>query len=371
MSRVFLHVGAPKTGTTYLQDLLWSNRAALARQGALYWGNDPGAHFYAAQDLRGRYFRGHKDPQVAGAWERLAAAARGWSGSTVLISHEILAGCDPDEAARAVDSLRPQEVHVVYTARDLGRQIPAMWQESVKNGRVAPYTRYLQTLQRDEPELVGRIFWRTQDAVRVLDRWSAAVPVDRVHVVTVPPRGAQPGLLWRRFCAATGLDPAGLDDTVATGGNVSLGLAEAELLRRINQRLGGDLSWPEHEALLKNFLTRMLTLRAGTAPTGVPASERGWVVDRSRAQVEGLRERGYDVVGSLDDLVPDFAGDPDVDPDPAPDAVLDAAVDALSVLLTEHVGTGRSATTARLRRWGSALRARLPGRVVGSVARRR
>ena len=28
-SRVFVHVGAPKTGTTFLQEVLWKNRKAL------------------------------------------------------------------------------------------------------------------------------------------------------------------------------------------------------------------------------------------------------------------------------------------------------------------------------------------------------
>ena len=375
MSRVFLHVGAPKTGTTFLQEVLWSNRSALTRQGALYWGNDPGAHFYAAQDLRGRYFRGHRHPQVPGAWDRLAGAVREWSGPTALVSHEILAGCDPDEAQRAVESLQPHEVHVVYTARDLARQIPAMWQESVKNGRVVSYSRYLQTLRSDDPALVGRIFWRTQDAVDVLDRWAAAVPAERIHLLTVPPSGTAPGLLWERFCSLTGLDPSGLDVTATGNGNVSLGLAEGELLRRVNRRLQGELSWPEHEELLKNFLTRSVLTNAASARAGIPVAERDWVLERSRAQVGELRARGYDVVGSLDELVPDLGREPDVEPDPSADEVLDAAVDALAVLLTEHVGTRRSRTTARLRRWGSALRARLPGRPRtwprGSVGRRR
>jgi hypothetical protein len=361
MGRVYLHIGAPKTGTTYLQDVLWSNQAALSRRGVLCWGHGPSAHFHAAQDLRGRYFRGHQDPRVRGTWERLARAARQWSGHTVLISHEILAGCDADEAQRAVDSLRPHEVHVLYTARDLGRQIPAMWQESVKNGRVMPYRAYLRTLQSERPELVGRIFWRHQDVPQVLQRWGAAVPAERIHVVTVPPPAAEAGLLWQRFCAATGLDPQGLDATGASGGdNISLGLAEAELLRRLNQRLKGQLSWPEHEALLKRFLARdVLTPRAGTARTGVPEKDRGWVTERSRAHVEALRDGGYDVVGSLSDLVPDFADHPDTRPDPGAGDVLDSAVDALAVLLTEHVGP-RHRVPARLRRLAGTARARLP-----------
>jgi hypothetical protein len=360
MTRVFLHVGAPKTGTTFLQNVLWANRGALARQGVLYPGDVPGAHFYAAQDLRGRYFRGHQHPRVSGAWERLAGAARDWSGATVLISHEILATCDPEEAARAVESLRPHEVHVVYSARDLARQIPAMWQESVKNGRVVPYDRYLQTLQSDNPHRVGRIFWRTQDALDVLARWGTAVPAERIHVVTVPPRGAEGDLLWRRFCALAGLDESALDSSVRTNENVSLGLAEGELLRRINERLQGQLSWPEHETLLKNFLTRrVLTGRPGATRTGIPVADRAWVLDRCKVIADGLRECGYDVVGSLDELVPDLTGEPDTVPDPGAEEVLDSAVDALAVLLTRHVGPRRS-RRARLRKWASGVTARLP-----------
>ena len=29
-ARVFLHIGLPKTGTTYLQSVLWGSKAALA-----------------------------------------------------------------------------------------------------------------------------------------------------------------------------------------------------------------------------------------------------------------------------------------------------------------------------------------------------
>jgi hypothetical protein len=363
MGRVFLHVGAPKTGTTYLQQVLWSNRKVLARRGALYWGRDAAEHFYAAQDLRGRNFRGHPDPRVPGAWERLARAAREWSGPTVLISHEVLATSAPEDVSRAADSLRPHEVHVVYTARDLGRQIPAMWQESVKNGRMLPYHDYLRTLQSPRPHMVGRIFWRTQDALDVLGRWGTAVPAERIHVVTVPPRGAEGDLLLRRFCAVTGLDSQGLDSSAATHGNVSLGLAEAELLRRVSQRLKGELSWPEHELLLKNFLTRrVLTGRPGSAHTGVPESEREWVLARSRALVDGLADRGYDVVGSLDELLPDFTAEPDTDPDPAADDVLDSAVDALAVLLSERRSTPRARAAARVRRLARRAQAHLPAR---------
>ena len=151
-----------------------------------------------------------------------------------------------------------------------------------------------------------------------------------------------------------------------------MGLAEGELLRRINEQLKGELSWPEHEALLKNFLTRqVLTGRPATTPTGIPAADREWVLDRSRRVIEGLRARGYAVVGSLDELLPDFTGATDAVPDPASDDVLDAAVDTLAALLRtarvraalagNHVGQPQSRPST-LRRWRRSVSARLPRR---------
>ena len=36
--RVYVHVGLPKTGTTYLQHMLWESREALAADGVLFPG---------------------------------------------------------------------------------------------------------------------------------------------------------------------------------------------------------------------------------------------------------------------------------------------------------------------------------------------
>ncbi len=51
--RVFVHIGEPKTGTTFLQQVMWRNRAELAAQGVVLPGHHPQDHFRASQDLRG------------------------------------------------------------------------------------------------------------------------------------------------------------------------------------------------------------------------------------------------------------------------------------------------------------------------------
>ena len=49
--RVFMHIGAPKSGTSYLQDRFQLNQQSLAAQGLHYPVTPSGSHFEAAIDL--------------------------------------------------------------------------------------------------------------------------------------------------------------------------------------------------------------------------------------------------------------------------------------------------------------------------------
>ena len=49
--RVFLHVGSPKTGTTFLQNVLWAQRDLAAQQGVSLPMNRFLDHYFAALDL--------------------------------------------------------------------------------------------------------------------------------------------------------------------------------------------------------------------------------------------------------------------------------------------------------------------------------
>ena len=132
-SRVYLHVGAPKTGTTYLQDRLSLNAASLRRHGYRYPTGPHADMFLAALDLLDRPWGGMR-PQAEGEWDALVRRTKRARG-TVVLSHEILAGAKPAEAARALDDLSFAEVHVVYSARDVARQVAAEWQEQLKHQR--------------------------------------------------------------------------------------------------------------------------------------------------------------------------------------------------------------------------------------------
>jgi hypothetical protein len=344
LPRVILHVGTPKSGTTYLQDLFWDSRPALAEAGVLCPGDSPAAHFLAALDLADGNFHGWQDPAVPGAWERLAEAARAHTGTT-LISHELLGDLSEDAIARVLAALDFAEVHVVVTARDLGRQLPAVWQEDVKNRHFLPFQDFLSIVRpgsglADVPRpAAGReeghaaAFWLRQDVPALLRRWGATLPGDRLHLVTVPPSGADPATLWRRFAAVLGVDP-----TIARlpegRRNRSLGRAESEVLRRLNEKLGYTVEWPLYESRITHLLGRVtLPERPHSAALTVPDSARQWVAARADTMIADLAALGARVVGDLEDLrIPavDPAGPYGV---PSSEELLDAALDALVALI--------------------------------------
>lgn len=143
-STIYLHVGLPKTGTTFLQDLLREHADALAAEGVHYPLDEVPDHFHAALDARGDlHFGGGERPGAAGAWRRVVAQANALP-DRVVISHELFATADAQHAVAALRSLEPHQVHVVVTARDPGRQIVADWAESVKHGRRQSFETYLQ-----------------------------------------------------------------------------------------------------------------------------------------------------------------------------------------------------------------------------------
>jgi hypothetical protein len=370
MPQVFLHVGAAKTGTTYLQQVLFDARSALAAQGVLVPGGYAEAHFEAALDLRGLAFGGREDPGVRGRWHRLVRQSLDWDGPAVVISHELFGGSREAVVDTVADAFAGAELHVVLTARDLGRQVPAMWQEQVKNDGSIPFERYVSQLTA-EPRTgpAARTFWRQQHLGEVAGRWCARVPADRFHLVTVPHPGSEPTLLWQRFASVVGIG-SGSVDAARPSANRSLSYAGAELLRRVNQSLGERMPWPAYATTVKGWFAEELLVAHGSGPRpSVPVEHRQWFATRQAEMLARVRELGVDVVGDLGELEPVF-GEPVDAPDP--EAVVATAADALAELLEERSRrhwTGRGNALAARARRSPAVR-RLPEGVQEWLKRR-
>jgi len=339
--RVYLHIGPPKTGTSHVQQALWAGKQALATTGVLIPGESHNAHRLAAWDFFGRRPEGADMRAADGSWRVLVDQVRAWDGTTAVISEESLAAARKPQVRRLVRAFAPADVHVVVTARDLDRVIPAAWQQRVQGGETQQWSDFLSELRdphRASPPAL--LFWRRQDLVQVLSAWERAVPARRIHVVTVPPAGSPPRLLLERFAEATGLDPdvlqaAGAGGPAATNpalDNPALGMVEAEALRRLNAGLGGRLDERQYRRVVATAVLPALRSRPDQTRIVLPPEHRAWVRERSRAVVGGLRAGAYNVSGDLDDLLgaPDEQQRADGSPEPSDADLAGALLAALT-----------------------------------------
>src|SRR5262249_11599741 len=224
--------GPPKTGTSFLQAAWFRHRSEMAAQGVLYPGDDPMDQFRAsAIVLHKERVTDRMPPAHLSAWNRLSTAVRDWDGDAVLSSeHYALAG--PHRARAILDEVAElaDEVHLLVTARDLARQVPAAWQQSVKQGNDETFDEYWRALASDP----SRGFWHAQDLPPMLDRWTSTITPEHVHLVVHGASGSARDLLWQRVCQVTGVDPEILTPVKRT--NESLGVVQIEFLRRVNAR---------------------------------------------------------------------------------------------------------------------------------------
>ena len=313
-----------------------------------------------------------------GRGDRRLGRARGAGAGprgTAIISHEILATASRSQVGRALTSLGHgdgAEIHVILSVRDLVAADPG----GVAGERQAPqpastYGEFLEQIQ--DPERASRIgtwFWGVQEIPDILNRWGHDLPPERVHLVTVPPPGGAPDLLWKRFSQAFGLD--GIDlDLEAERANPSLGVPETALIRRINRNANRDAPAGRLPAA---------GARAARPPDAVPAhpvapagaaagrSTRG---SRDLSAVVGRRDRAARLRRRRRPRTTWSARPPEAyaDPDqPVERRWRGAGVDAIKALLLENARLrqerGAAARRARTRRtapWSAPTCARRTG----------
>jgi hypothetical protein len=100
--RVFLHVGTPKSATTYLQYVLWkSARRRMKRRGGVLLPGARTTHFLAAKGVTRRVDQQQKSAMDPGeAWPRLVDQINAWDRDA-LVCHELFAPATRRQAERA------------------------------------------------------------------------------------------------------------------------------------------------------------------------------------------------------------------------------------------------------------------------------
>ena len=303
MTRVVLHIGAPKTGTSFVQSVLSNNRDLLTERGVLWPGQAWSDQVRAVEDLRDAT---REDADAAPRWDAIVHQIDEFDGSAAVFSMEWLCLGDQRMAERAISTLTRHDVHVVLTLRDLARAIPAQWQESTQNGFGWTYADFVDGLVADRPyrNRFGGHFWNNQDWGRMVKTWAPLVPNDHLWVVTVPPAGSPTELLWHRFCEACGVDASGY--VLQGWPNESLGAASAEVMRRLQAARRDEGPNPRHRAKLKHRLAKQtLAGHRKQEPTLImPPQHYDWAVRKTESLVHEVRAAAPRLVGSWNDLMP-------------------------------------------------------------------
>lgn len=338
---IFLHIGAMKSGTTFLQNLMEANRAHLHEAGVLFPGETWSDQSLATKDvLRDR---SSMSPALRsatrGKWEMLAREMLGHHGTSVF-SMEFLSFANRARAGRVIESLAEADVHVVLGVRDAQRAIPAQWQTLCRNKGTIGWPQFVRATEHvvREGQVGGpaaRAFRRTQGIPRMLEAWGAQVPPERLHVLTVPPSGSDPFLLWRRFAAVVGIDPE-VARNPPPHVNTSIGQASAELMRRVNLQLErrGAMDHSLYSRVMKLHVAQALSRRSSEGRATLDRATLETALEWNRQVREAILTSGAHVVGDLDEL-----------PVTLPPAVMAAAPAALTTAAAPDILA--AATTAR------------------------
>ncbi len=298
--RVVLHIGAMKSGTSFIQNVLDRNRERLAEQGILFACDRWRQQVLAVRELIDRGGPKQEPLSPDGPWQHLVDVVNDWPG-TAIVSMEFLAPRAAPKIAIIRDAFAHADLQVVLTARDLARSLPAMWTESMQNRGVRTWEEFLEAVRtEDMTTKPGRWFWNHQRISEISARWSAECGRDHFTLLTLPPKGAPPTVLWERFASVAGI-PAGVCD-LEVRSNPQLDAASAMVLRSLNERLAEDgFDRTDYERVVKSALAKQGLVRRGreTAPLGI---DERWVRRKSREELARLRELDIRVVGDLEEL---------------------------------------------------------------------
>jgi hypothetical protein len=299
-NRMFLHIGAFKTGTSYLQGVLAENAAELRTAGVLV--ADRSAPVHDAVDFKGRG-RAHLR-SVRGSWAGLVDTARTFEGGTTVLSHEYLSLQGPKRVDKLIASLADLEPHVVLTVRDAASVLPAQWQTAARNRGTLTWPEYVAAARDPRTRRRSHTFLHAQRIGTLLRMWRNKIGVEHVHVVTVPPPGAPLEALWTRFAQVLGVDPA-VARTLEVPSNPSAGYATAHLLCLVHAEAARRALPGQAVQRMTVFVAhRGASYRSEEPTPPLDEATREFAAAWNREVKRVVLRSRVEVVGDLQDLVP-------------------------------------------------------------------
>ncbi len=348
---LYIHIGAPKTGTTLLQHYLRRNQESLACQGLLYpsGGRDKSAHkLIGAAVFPGRSDRlGGVSPRKAlqTAVQSIRKEIDEQKPHTVVLSTEFLWGELPvSDVQRLLQPFDDCSIKIVAYLRRQDLFAQSLYGQVVKGGLAEPFPTWLERAVDS-----GKGGFNYHD---VLSCWKNSVPnvdvIARVYeksqlqadirldfLNTVCPQIEPPPLSTEQDTDSSS-DPAS---------NSSPDRATIELLRLVSEKVAGKLAARRRTEILRQIVRH--------SPKALPFAPKNYMSPDEAASLVGrFAEQNAmvarDFLGRPDGTLfqePLPAGDSDLKEDYKPEVLLERLTSLLPVIIT-----GKSFPTARKER---------------------
>ncbi len=266
--KAIIHIGAPKAGSSTLQEFLLRNVDALLTQGFRYHRNIKGRRSHLEYPLAAlarldvllhdSYEQTrHSSPDLEvhkalgqSIEDELARNVGIWTEDCALISSEnILPWLKQPEHIRSLDTIMRKNftdvLYVLYLRNPL-ESLTSEYSESIKRGGIKPLHAFL-------PRRLAAL-----DQCRTVNLWATVVGREALSVRLLDPGFLVNGDLITDYCTTCGIDPGPL--VVPPRVNESLTAPAAECLRILNKRVPQILTSGEINPLRKGLMRGLSTM---------------------------------------------------------------------------------------------------------------
>ncbi|WUH98945.1 hypothetical protein OHR68_36445 [Spirillospora sp. NBC_00431] len=355
-SKIVLHIGLQKSGTTFLQHMLQENRKALAEAGVHYpiprdWARGKRSvanHEWATYGLLGTEYPWVSDQRAAkesATWQDILNQVDAVPG-TVLLSAEALSVIRTPAIRHLRAVFNTTDIEVVITTRSLASALPSLWQQHIRNGWSVSIEDFLERLARKRDKGHDHIenapsahIWRAFILNKLVQRWQKPATT-RISIVTTP--GNPQRLLWERFAQAINA-PALANAPLVHPKDAHTGLTAPETL--ILASLNATVQqWPVRDAArIRQIVTDRFQTRPhrGTKAT-VPPEWHPRLTEWTNNDLTNLRRTTAQIIGDLADLHQTPKPTPPPSPEETANAGAEAAL-ALANLTSRHSPLHRTA----------------------------
>ncbi len=138
MPKYVIHVGPSKTGSKYLQSMLFHSRESLLADGINYANNWWTRPYHISHDPLLRVMRDGRYGEVKAAFGQLNSSGC----RIVVLSCEGFADLTPEQFEVLRDAIGANPVELVYFCRRWSERIPSDWKQSVQMGLFANYPEF-------------------------------------------------------------------------------------------------------------------------------------------------------------------------------------------------------------------------------------